>query len=139
MTIHPTHPTHTPSTPEPQVTETFAVDGMTCDHCARAVTSELTAIAGVLDVRVDVPTGQVTVTSQAPLTATDVRAAIDEAGYQLVYPSRQPRRTTEKSTPEDSTPRSPDEPHDHRTGQHDRHGHPPWKPPPNRAPSTSPA
>ena len=40
-------------------------------------------IPGVLDVHVDVPTGQVTVTSTAPLTTADVRNAIDEAGYQL--------------------------------------------------------
>ena len=62
---------------------TFQVTGMTCGHCAGAVTGELTAITGVLDVHVDVPTGQVTVTSTAPLTTADVRNAIDEAGYQL--------------------------------------------------------
>ena len=67
----------------PQVIETFQVDGMTCDHCARAVTGELTGITGVLAVHVDVTGGQVTVTSTAPLTTADVRAAIDEAGYQL--------------------------------------------------------
>ena len=66
-----------------EVTETFKVTGMTCGHCAGAVTGELTGITGVLDVRVDVPTGQVTVTSTAPLTTADVRDAIDEAGYQL--------------------------------------------------------
>jgi copper chaperone len=66
-----------------EVTETFQVIGMTCGHCAGAVTGELSGISGVLDVRVDVPTGQVTVTSTAPLTTADVRAAIDEAGYQL--------------------------------------------------------
>ena len=70
-----THPDH--------ATETFQVIGMTCGHCAGAVTGELTGITGVLDVRVDVPTGQVTVTSTAPLTTADVRDAIDEAGYQL--------------------------------------------------------
>jgi copper chaperone CopZ len=66
-----------------EVTETFQVTGMTCAHCAGAVTGELTGITGVLDVHVDVPTGQVTVTSTAPLTTADVRDAIDEAGYQL--------------------------------------------------------
>ena len=66
-----------------EVTETFQVIGMTCGHCAGAVTGELTGITGVLDVRVDVPTGQVTVTSTTPLTTADVRNAIDEAGYQL--------------------------------------------------------
>ena len=56
---------------------------MSSGHCAGAVTGELTGISGVLDVRVDVPTGQVTVSSTASLTTADVRNAIDEAGYQL--------------------------------------------------------
>jgi copper ion binding protein len=67
----------------PAVTETFQVAGMTCDHCAHAVTSELTGLHGVTAVRVDVPTGQVEVTSSAPLTTGEVRDAIEEAGYQL--------------------------------------------------------
>ena len=66
-----------------EVTETFQVLGMTCGHCAGAVTGELSGITGVLAVHVDVPTGQVTVTSTAPLTTADVRDAIDEAGYEL--------------------------------------------------------
>jgi copper chaperone len=66
-----------------ETTENFQVLGMTCDHCARAVTNELMEIAGVSAVRVDVPTGEVTVSSAAPLTTAGVRAAIVEAGYQL--------------------------------------------------------
>ena len=54
-------------TSETRSTQTFQVVGMTCDHCARAVTSELMAIAGVTEVSVDVPTGQVTVGSAQPL------------------------------------------------------------------------
>jgi len=83
MTINPTHPASQTRTDGPQVTETFQVDGMTCGHCAGAVTGELTAITGVLDVNVDIPTGQVTVTSQATLSTGEVRGAIEEAGYQL--------------------------------------------------------
>jgi copper chaperone len=67
---------------------TYQVTGMTCEHCARAVTDELTAVPGVSAVRVDlVPGGNsaVTVTSGAPLTAAAVAAALDEAGgYQLL-------------------------------------------------------
>jgi copper chaperone len=65
------------------VTSTYAVTGMTCGHCAQAVTSELTALPGVAEVRVDLGTGSVTVTSAAPLTDDQVRAAVDEAGYEL--------------------------------------------------------
>jgi copper chaperone len=67
---------------------TYQVTGLTCEHCVRAVTSELSAVAGVAAVTVDlVPGGQsaVTVTSEAPLSAAAVAAALDEAGdYRLV-------------------------------------------------------
>jgi copper chaperone CopZ len=56
---------------------------MTCAHCARSVTEELTEIDGVTDVSVDVPTGAVTVISAAELAKEKVAAAISEAGYQL--------------------------------------------------------
>jgi copper chaperone CopZ len=69
------------------VTTTYAVTGMTCGHCAQAVTGELTTLPGVDDVQVDVATGAVTVTSAAPLDPEAVRAAVDEAGYELVEPS----------------------------------------------------
>ena len=63
--------------------ETYDVTGMTCDHCVRAVTTEVEKLAGVTGVSVDLPTGQVTVTSQAPLDDESVRAAVDEAGFEL--------------------------------------------------------
>jgi copper chaperone CopZ len=65
------------------VTSTYTVTGMTCEHCVTAVTGELTALPGVEAVRIDLGTGAVTVTSTAPLGADDVRAAVDEAGYEL--------------------------------------------------------
>lgn len=65
------------------VVNTYTVTGMTCAHCAQAVSGELTALPGVADVRVDLGTGTVTVTSAAPLAADRVRAAVDEAGYEL--------------------------------------------------------
>jgi copper chaperone len=64
-------------------TETYTVTGMTCDHCVRAVTSEVGALPGVADVRVDLPSGVVTVQSDQPLDAQSVRGAIEEAGYSL--------------------------------------------------------
>ena len=66
---------------------TYQVTGMSCEHCVRAVTTELTDLAGVTDVSVDlVPggTSAVTVTSEAPLAEQAVAAALDEAGdYRL--------------------------------------------------------
>jgi copper chaperone CopZ len=65
------------------VTATYTVTGMTCAHCVRAVTSELSELSGVADVQVDLTSGAVTVTSAAPLPIDVVRAAVDEAGYEL--------------------------------------------------------
>jgi len=65
------------------VTNTYTVTGMTCSHCVQAVTNELSALPGVEDVRVDLASGGVTVTSEAPLADSDVREAVDEAGYEL--------------------------------------------------------
>jgi copper chaperone CopZ len=65
------------------VTNTYTVTGMTCSHCVQAVTGELSSLPGVEDVRVDLSSGAVTVTSEAPLAENDVRAAVDEAGYDL--------------------------------------------------------
>ncbi len=63
---------------------TFTVTGMTCAHCRRAVTEEISAVAGVESVTVDLATGTVTVTASAPLDRADIAAAVDEAGYSLV-------------------------------------------------------
>jgi copper chaperone CopZ len=65
------------------IEKTYTVTGMTCGHCASSVREEVGAIAGVTDVAVDVPTGTVTVTSDGELGADSVRAAVEEAGYQL--------------------------------------------------------
>jgi copper chaperone CopZ len=67
-------------------TARYSVTGMTCGHCVSAVTEELTALPGVRDVHTDlVPGGEstVTVTSDSPLTDEAVRAAVDEAGYEV--------------------------------------------------------
>ena len=68
-------------------TQTYSVTGLTCGHCAGAVTSELESVEGVTEVNVDLVAGgtsTVTVTSQAPLEETTVTAALDEAGdYKL--------------------------------------------------------
>ena len=64
-------------------TSTYAVTGMTCEHCVRAVTSELTGLDGVADVAVElVPGGEsrLTVTSSEPQPEVAVAAALDEAG-----------------------------------------------------------
>ncbi len=61
----------------------YVVTGMVCQHCVSAVTEELGAIKGVTDVQVELATGRVSIASDVPLDDAAVRAAIDEAGYEL--------------------------------------------------------
>ena len=64
-------------------TQTFTVDGMTCDHCVRAVTSEVEKIAGVASVTVDLGAGRLTLVSEEPVDPASVRAAVEEAGFEV--------------------------------------------------------
>jgi copper chaperone len=61
----------------------YRVDGMSCEHCVVAVTSEVGDVAGVQAVDVDLETKLVRV-SGAAIDGTAVVAAIDEAGYDAV-------------------------------------------------------
>ncbi|MFJ1757667.1 heavy-metal-associated domain-containing protein [Kitasatospora sp. NPDC088134] len=65
------------------VTTVYAVAGMTCGHCEQAVGTAVGALEGVTAVRVDVRGGLVSVDSADELAEEAVRAAIDEAGYEL--------------------------------------------------------
>jgi copper chaperone len=62
-------------------TITYSVPGMTCDHCVKAVTQEVSAVSGVADVVVDLATKTVVVTG-VELDDADLRAAIEEAGFE---------------------------------------------------------
>jgi copper chaperone len=67
-------------------TTTYSVAGMTCGHCTSAVTEELTKLPGVQQVSIDLVAGgtsAVHVTSDAALDESQVREAVDEAGYEL--------------------------------------------------------
>jgi copper chaperone CopZ len=68
-------------------TTSYAVTGMSCEHCVNAVTGELSGLGGVSAVTVDlVPGGNssVTIASDMPLSLDAVSAALDEAGgYQI--------------------------------------------------------
>ena len=61
---------------------TYLVQGMSCEHCARAVTQELLATPGVAGVDVDLASGRVLVTGTG-LDDDAVRDAVDEAGYEV--------------------------------------------------------
>jgi copper chaperone len=61
----------------------FAVEGMSCDHCRVAITSEVTLVSGVrsVDVNLDAKVVRVSGTDLDPAAVVD---AIDEAGYDAV-------------------------------------------------------
>ncbi|MFC5906255.1 heavy-metal-associated domain-containing protein [Streptacidiphilus monticola] len=62
----------------------YRVSGMTCGHCEQAVTAEVSALEGVTAVRADAATGTVLVTATREIDEAALRAAVDEAGYELV-------------------------------------------------------
>lgn len=63
---------------------TYTVVGMTCEHCVRSVTEEVSEVPEVSDVQVDLTTGALTVTSNQPVDDAKIQSAVDEAGYSLV-------------------------------------------------------
>ncbi|MYS47244.1 copper-transporting ATPase [Streptomyces sp. SID5998] len=70
-------------TPE-TVTTVYKVSGMSCGHCEGSVSAEISELPGVSSVKAVASTGEVTVVSAAPLEDEAVRAAVDEAGFELV-------------------------------------------------------
>jgi copper chaperone CopZ len=68
-------------------TQTFPVTGLTCGHCVGAITSELSVLAGVTDVQIDLVvdgTSTLRVTADKALTDDEVAVALEEAGeYKL--------------------------------------------------------
>lgn len=76
--------TTTEITADSAVTATYTVTGMTCGHCVSSVSIEVGKLPGVTGVEVDLDSGAVMVTSERPVEAAEIRAAVDEAGYELV-------------------------------------------------------
>lgn len=66
------------------VTAVYKVTGMSCGHCEGSVSAEISEIPGVQSVKAVAAVGEVTVVSESPLDDEAVRAAVDEAGYELV-------------------------------------------------------
>lgn len=64
-------------------TSTYTVTGMTCGHCVQAVQTEIGKIDGVTTVDVDLASGRVVVEAGGDIAASDIAAAVDEAGYEL--------------------------------------------------------
>lgn len=69
-------------------TWTYSVTGMTCAHCIRSVTAEVGGVPGVQGVVVHLKRGEVDVIAEQQPSLESVRAAVDEAGYELVGVAR---------------------------------------------------
>lgn len=61
----------------------YTVAGMTCEHCVRSVTEEVSEVAGVAAVAVDLDTRLLAVSGDG-FSDDDVRTAVAEAGYEVV-------------------------------------------------------
>jgi copper ion binding protein len=61
---------------------TYAVLGMTCEHCRAAVREEVGAVPGVAAVEVDLSAGVVTVEGE-DVSPAAIAAAVEEAGYEV--------------------------------------------------------
>jgi copper chaperone CopZ len=69
-----------------ELTVSYHIDGMTCEHCVMSIDEAFRELPGVTDVQVDLVAGgrsTATVTSDRPLDPGAVDAAVDEAGYTL--------------------------------------------------------
>jgi copper chaperone len=63
-------------------TRDYTVQGMTCSHCVLSVREEVSEVAGVASVDVDLPSGRMTVAGR-DISDDAVRAAVAEAGYEV--------------------------------------------------------
>lgn len=63
-------------------THIYIVTGMTCDHCVSSVQEEVSGIDGVVDVAVDLTSGQLAVIGEQ-VSEGAVASAVREAGYEV--------------------------------------------------------
>ena len=77
-----------PAFPDQGATETqvFAVEGMTCALCGKAISKSLRGIAGVREVRVDQEAERVTVVTSREVATDSLLAAIESAGSYTAAP-----------------------------------------------------
>jgi copper chaperone CopZ len=65
------------------VEKQYRVPEISCEHCVRAITTELSGIDGVEVVRVDIPTKIVTVRAAESVSDERIVEGIEEAGYEV--------------------------------------------------------
>lgn len=66
-------------------TKILKIEGMSCEHCQKAVTDALKGLGGVHSVEVDLKDGKATVSyDPAEVSASAMKEAVEEAGYEVV-------------------------------------------------------
>ncbi len=65
------------------IEQIYRVPDVSCDHCIRAITDELGKLPGIQNVGVDLKTKLVTVQHDGSVSDADLRAGIEEAGYDI--------------------------------------------------------
>jgi copper ion binding protein len=60
------------------------IEGMSCDHCVKHVTGALKNIPGVTNVTVSIKNNNAEVEHSGQVTAEAMKAAVVEAGYEVV-------------------------------------------------------
>lgn len=65
----------------------YTVTGMTCGHCVRHVTEEVSALPGVTKVDVQLGDGSMVVESDSEIAFEDIEQAVEEAGDYQVTPA----------------------------------------------------
>ena len=61
---------------------TYSVAGMTCGHCVTSVREEVSEVAGVASIHVDLASGRLTVAGDG-FSDEAVAAAVRDAGYEV--------------------------------------------------------
>jgi copper chaperone len=62
----------------------FNVDGMSCEHCVKAITKAVSTLPGVSDVAVDLKAKTVTVEHDSALPTDKIKYEIEEQGYDII-------------------------------------------------------
>ena len=63
--------------------KTYLVPDISCEHCVRAIQSELESIPGVKVLGIDIPTKIVSVRYDESVVEDQIVAGIEDAGYEI--------------------------------------------------------
>jgi copper chaperone CopZ len=64
--------------------QTFQISGLSCEACVKLVTNRFTKVPGVLEVKIDLTSGQAQVFSEAKLDPTLLAQSLSDTHYSIV-------------------------------------------------------